>query len=233
MQRSTWVLSCRYGVFGTGTTPTSPLFLYHFYRFTPLIHTKRHPPSTHPENTNLGKPHFFLNSALFTNKQGLTRSCNACRSTVSVCTAQPSIQSTTTMAPSVIRKAAVTCGEAPVWGMEKSKVFPLKKWFGRCLSWNGGFFGGKLSIWKHKENNKKNWCFFVLRSQWSLISQFSCRLRREIHVTWTVDQIDQVGDGSLAILLEGHASNGQTMMTCQCIKKWFCLDVYIYIYTVM
>jgi len=53
---------------------------------------------------------FFFNTsqALFTKRQGLTRSCSAWRSTVSVCTAQPSMQSTTTMAPSVMRRAAVT-----------------------------------------------------------------------------------------------------------------------------
>mmetsp|Transcript_101901 Transcript_101901/g.124703 ORF Transcript_101901/g.124703 Transcript_101901/m.124703 type:complete len:201 (-) Transcript_101901:23-625(-) len=54
-------------------------------------------------------------STLFTNKHGRTRSCSACRSTVSVCTAQPSMQSTTTMAPSVIRRAAVTSEEKSTW----------------------------------------------------------------------------------------------------------------------
>mmetsp|Transcript_23123 Transcript_23123/g.49247 ORF Transcript_23123/g.49247 Transcript_23123/m.49247 type:complete len:203 (+) Transcript_23123:718-1326(+) len=50
-------------------------------------------------------------SHLFTKRHGFTRSCKACRSTVSVCTAHPSMQSTTTMAPSVMRSAAVTSEE--------------------------------------------------------------------------------------------------------------------------
>mmetsp|Transcript_93931 Transcript_93931/g.303401 ORF Transcript_93931/g.303401 Transcript_93931/m.303401 type:complete len:203 (+) Transcript_93931:2076-2684(+) len=50
-------------------------------------------------------------STLFTKRHGFTRSASACRSTVSVCTAQPSMQSTTTIAPSVIRRAAVTSEE--------------------------------------------------------------------------------------------------------------------------
>mmetsp|Transcript_108479 Transcript_108479/g.302514 ORF Transcript_108479/g.302514 Transcript_108479/m.302514 type:complete len:213 (-) Transcript_108479:2-640(-) len=50
-------------------------------------------------------------STLLTKRQGFTRSARDCRSTVSVCTAQPSMQSTTTMAPSVMRRAAVTSEE--------------------------------------------------------------------------------------------------------------------------
>lgn len=131
----------------TGTTPTSPLFLYPtFYRFTASIRTKKskHPPT--PKTQILESPISFWNSALFTNKQGLTRSCNACRSTVSVCTAQPSIQSTTTMAPSVIRKAAVTCGEAPVWGW-KNPSFPFKK-----MVWKMSFLKRELVFWGETVN---------------------------------------------------------------------------------
>mmetsp|Transcript_42537 Transcript_42537/g.101380 ORF Transcript_42537/g.101380 Transcript_42537/m.101380 type:complete len:200 (+) Transcript_42537:2114-2713(+) len=64
-------------------------------------------------------------STLFTKRHGLTRSCRACRSTVSVCTAQPSMQSTTTMAPSVIRRAAVTSEEKSTWPGESIKLI---KW---------------------------------------------------------------------------------------------------------
>mmetsp|Transcript_4131 Transcript_4131/g.15992 ORF Transcript_4131/g.15992 Transcript_4131/m.15992 type:complete len:217 (-) Transcript_4131:62-712(-) len=50
-------------------------------------------------------------STLFTMSTGLTRSVMAWRSTVSVCTQTPSMVSTTTSAPSVTRRAAVTSEE--------------------------------------------------------------------------------------------------------------------------
>mmetsp|Transcript_19713 Transcript_19713/g.68342 ORF Transcript_19713/g.68342 Transcript_19713/m.68342 type:complete len:238 (-) Transcript_19713:45-758(-) len=61
-------------------------------------------------------------STLFTWSTGLTRSEMAWRSTVSVCTQTPSIVSTTTSAPSVMRSAAVTSEEKSTWPGESMRL---------------------------------------------------------------------------------------------------------------
>src|SRR5271170_1726386 len=53
---------------------------------------------------------------------GLIRSPRACRRTVSVWTQTPSTQSTTTRAPSVTRRAAVTSEEKSTWPGESIKL---------------------------------------------------------------------------------------------------------------
>ena len=61
-------------------------------------------------------------SHLFTCSAGTTRSLMAWRSTVSVCTHTPSIVSTTTSAPSVMRSAAVTSDEKSTWPGESIRL---------------------------------------------------------------------------------------------------------------
>ena len=71
-------------------------------------------------------------STLLTMTTGLIRSVRACRSTVSVCTQTPSTQSTTTKAPSVTRRAAVTSDEKSTWPGESIRLiknsFPSTFW---------------------------------------------------------------------------------------------------------
>mmetsp|Transcript_6539 Transcript_6539/g.8838 ORF Transcript_6539/g.8838 Transcript_6539/m.8838 type:complete len:305 (+) Transcript_6539:2125-3039(+) len=61
-------------------------------------------------------------SSLLSISTGLMRSEMAWRSTVSVCTQTPSMQSTTTRAPSVTRRAAVTSDEKSTWPGESMRL---------------------------------------------------------------------------------------------------------------
>src|SRR5215213_3191670 len=61
-------------------------------------------------------------STLLIMATGLIRSARAWRSTVSVCTETPSTQSTTTRAPSVTRRAAVTSDEKSTCPGESIKL---------------------------------------------------------------------------------------------------------------
>jgi hypothetical protein len=59
---------------------------------------------------------------LLTVSTGRMRSPSAWRSTVSVCTQTPSMTSTTTRAPSVMRSAAVTSDEKSTWPGESIRL---------------------------------------------------------------------------------------------------------------
>jgi len=74
-------------------------------------------------------------SILFMNSTGLIRSAIACRNTVSVCTHTPDTQSTTTRAPSVTRRAAVTSLEKSTCPGESIKL--IKKPFSPLSRWSG------------------------------------------------------------------------------------------------
>ena len=148
----------------TGTTPTSPLFLYPtFYRFTAPIQTKN--PNIHPP-----RKHKFWKAPFLSETAPCSRTSKA-----SHAPAMP-VEAPSRFAPHNLRynpprpwrRQWYARLQWPVekhpFGDGKIQVFPLKKWFGRCLSWNASwFFGGKLLIWKHKENNKKTDVFSFFR----------------------------------------------------------------------
>ena len=95
-------------------------------------------------------------STLFRKSTGRMRSPMAWRSTVSVCTHTPSMQSTTTSAPSVTRSAAVTSDEKSTWPGESIRL--IKKdfsliWMPVCGEGSGERRGNRVG---------RAWCCPIL-----------------------------------------------------------------------